>query len=173
MASLSVANCILDTAKDVEFAVGRNHLVLNAVDAQGRANPQVGSLTLDGLAIEIVHDQTMRQSSIQSNLVTCKGPAADALACTLERLTASSSGRPRCPTGCVEAQVIEVVDGDTINARIDVQEYAVPCIEIDAPEIHHPDKAVEWMGPEATRANEERVSGQPVYLEKGVLEADH
>lgn len=71
------------------------------------------------------------------------------------------------------AQVVEVVDGDTINARIDGQAYAVPCIGIDAPQTHHPDKAVESMGPEATRANEDLVSEQTVYLEKDMWEADH
>jgi len=62
------------------------------------------------------------------------------------------------PPGCIEAQVVEIVDGDTINVCIDGQEYAVRYIGIEAPERHHPEKGVEWMGPEATRANEDLVS---------------
>ena len=80
----------------------------------------------------------------------------------------TDTAEPLLPAGCVEAQVIEVVDGDTINLRIDGQEYDVPCIGIDDPETHHPEEAVEWMGPEATRANEDLVSEQLVYLEKDV-----
>ena len=80
---------------------------------------------------------------------------------------------PLVPAGCIEAQVVEVVDGDTINVRIDGQEYAVRYIGIDAPETRHPEKGVEWMGPEATRANEDLVGGQMVYLEKDVSETDH
>jgi len=46
------------------------------------------------------------------------------------------------PAGCVEAQVVEVVEGDTINVRIDAQEYAVRYIGIDTPETRHPEKGV-------------------------------
>jgi len=58
------------------------------------------------------------------------------------------------PPGCIEAQVVQIVDGDTINVCIDGQENAVRYIGIDTPETRHPEKGVEWMGPEATRANE-------------------
>jgi len=76
-------------------------------------------------------------------------------------------------SGCDEAQVIEVVDGDTINVLIGSQVYAVRYIGIDAPETHHPEKGVERMGPEAARANEDLVGGKTVYLEKDVSETDH
>ena len=118
---------------------------------------------------------------------------AAASACGLEPLTPTTTCRPTdppqptdtamprptvtaeplVPAGCVEAQVVEVVDGDTINVRIEGQEYAVRYIGIDAPETRHPEKGVEWMGPEATQANEDLVSGRTVYLEKDVSETDH
>jgi endonuclease YncB( thermonuclease family) len=68
--------------------------------------------------------------------------------------------------------VIEVVDGDTIHVLIDGQDYAVRYIGIDTPEIHHPNKPVEELGPEAAAKNAELVMGQTVTLEKDVSETD-
>jgi len=74
--------------------------------------------------------------------------------------------------GMTEAQVVEVVDGDTIKVSIGGQVYTVRYIGIDTPETKHPSKPVEWMGPEASAANEALVGGQTVYLEKDVSETD-
>jgi len=71
-----------------------------------------------------------------------------------------------------EAQVVEVVDGDTIKVEIDGEVHTVRYIGIDAPETEHPSEPVEWMGPEATDANRELVEGKTVYLEKDVSETD-
>lgn len=72
----------------------------------------------------------------------------------------------------VEARVIEVVDGDTIVVSIEGQEFRLRYIGIDTPETKHPDRPIEWMGPEATEANRQLVEGKTVYLEKDVSEAD-
>jgi endonuclease YncB( thermonuclease family) len=72
----------------------------------------------------------------------------------------------------VEAQVVEVVDGDTIKVEMEGQIYSVRYIGIDKPETVHPSEPVGWMGPEASAANEELVGGQTVYLEKDVSETD-
>lgn len=71
-----------------------------------------------------------------------------------------------------EAQVVEVVDGDTIKVNIDGQVYTVRYIGIDTPETVHPSKPVEWMGTEASAANKQLVEGQTIYLEKDVSETD-
>ena len=71
-----------------------------------------------------------------------------------------------------EAQVIKVVDGDTIKVEIDGTVYTVRYIGIDTPETVHPSKPVQWMGPEASEANKRLVEGQTVYLEKDVSETD-
>lgn len=76
------------------------------------------------------------------------------------------------PTTRVPAQVVRVVDGDTIKVEIDGAAYTVRYIGIDTPETVHPSKPVEWMGQEASDANEELVGGQTVYLEKDVSETD-
>jgi len=72
----------------------------------------------------------------------------------------------------VEAEVVEVVDGDTINVEMDGTVYAVRYIGIDCPETTHPYEPVEWMGPEATEADRQLVENTIVYLEKDVSETD-
>lgn len=70
------------------------------------------------------------------------------------------------------AQVVDVVDGDTIKVRLDGQTYTVRYIGIDTPETVHPSKPVQWMGPEASDANRRLVAGRTVRLEKDVSETD-
>jgi micrococcal nuclease len=72
----------------------------------------------------------------------------------------------------VAVQVVEVVDGDTIKVSLDGEVYTVRYIGIDAPETKDPNRPVEWMGPEASAANERLVGGKTVYLEKDVSETD-
>ena len=86
--------------------------------------------------------------------------------------TSTSDGPTPTVPGLVEAQVIRVVDGDTINVLIDGGEYRLRYIGIDTPELNHPTRGVEPFGPEATEANRELVEGKTVLLEKDVSETD-
>jgi len=67
-----------------------------------------------------------------------------------------------------KAQVVKVIDGDTIKVYIDGAVYTVRYIGIDTPEIQNS----EWMGQEALDANIKLVSGEEVYLEKDVSNTD-
>lgn len=93
--------------------------------------------------------------------------------------TAPSTPLPGSPptaipegSGLVEAQVIKVVDGDTIDVLIDGAQYRVRYILVDTPETKHPERGVEPFGPEAFEANRALVEGKPVLLEKDVSETD-
>jgi micrococcal nuclease len=72
----------------------------------------------------------------------------------------------------VPAQVVRVVDGDTIHVQIAGREYTVRYIGIDTPETVAPGRPVECYGPEASRRNRELVQGRQVMLEKDVSETD-
>jgi micrococcal nuclease len=72
----------------------------------------------------------------------------------------------------VEAQVVAVVDGDTIKVEVDGTVYPVRYIGIDCPETVNPSEPVQWMGPEACDCNRRLVEGKTVYLEKNVSETD-
>lgn len=74
--------------------------------------------------------------------------------------------------GLQEAQVINVVDGDTIDVLIDGVEYRLRYILVDTPETKHPTKGVEPFGLEAYEANRQLVEGKTVQLEKDVSETD-
>jgi micrococcal nuclease len=70
------------------------------------------------------------------------------------------------------AQVIRVIDGDTIVVSINRTEYTVRYIGIDAPETVKPNSPVEPFGTEASTKNKELVDGKVVLLEKDVSETD-
>jgi micrococcal nuclease len=76
------------------------------------------------------------------------------------------------PAKVTTAWVVAVVDGDTIKVNFGGQVYRVRYIGIDTPETKHPDRGVEWMGPEAAAYNEQLVGGKVVFLEKDVSETD-
>ena len=77
------------------------------------------------------------------------------------------------PTGPIEtARVVRVVDGDTIIVRIGGRDERLRYIGMDTPETVKPDTPVQWMGPEASRANAGLVAGRSVVLEKDVSETD-
>jgi len=60
---------------------------------------------------------------------------------------------PTATPAHVQAQVVRVIDGDTIEVSIGGELYKVRYIEIDTPETKHPEKPVEWMGAEAAAKN--------------------
>ena len=65
-----------------------------------------------------------------------------------------------------EAQVVRIIDGDTIEVNIYGSNYKVRYIGIDTPEVGQPCSA------EATAANRVLVEDKTVYLEKDVSEID-
>jgi micrococcal nuclease len=115
-----------------------------------------------------------RASAASPSLVTATATPTPAT----PRATMSPTPSPtavlgRAPTGPITyATVVRVVDGDTIRVEIDGKEYPVRYIGIDTPETVDPRKPVQWMGPEASAANERLVDGQQVVLEKDVSEVD-
>lgn len=67
-----------------------------------------------------------------------------------------------------QAEVVRVVDGDTIIVLLDGREERLRYIGIDAPESVTPEQPVECFGPEAGEANERLVGGNTVYLETDI-----
>jgi micrococcal nuclease len=84
------------------------------------------------------------------------------LACPL-----SAPGQPE-----LTAQVVRVVDGDTIHVRIGDRIEKVRYIGMNTPELHHPTEGVEAFGQEAAEANRKLLEGQTVRLELDVQERD-
>jgi len=74
--------------------------------------------------------------------------------------------------GAVAAQVVNVVDGDTIDVAINGRTVRIRYIGIDTPETVDPSRPVQPFGKEASARNRELVAGKVVYLEKDVSETD-
>lgn len=70
------------------------------------------------------------------------------------------------------AQVVRVVDGDTIDVSIDGLTQRVRYIGVNTPETVDPGSPVECFGPEASAANKGMVEGKTVELEKDVSNTD-
>jgi micrococcal nuclease len=64
----------------------------------------------------------------------------------------------------VSAQVVRVIDGDTIEVSIDGQGEDVRYIGVDTPETVKPDAPVQCYGPQASAENHRLVEGRTVRL---------
>lgn len=77
------------------------------------------------------------------------------------------------PTGPTQrAEVVRVVDGDTIIVALDGREQRLRYIGVDAPELVRPSFPIEFMGREASAANSALVDGRMVVLERDVSDTD-
>ena len=85
-------------------------------------------------------------------------------------LEAGNTATEIAPT-LVEAVVIGVVNGDTIDVLVDGEKYTVRYLGIDAPYMEYP-RGVMPFAFDAWKINWILVNGQTVYLEKDVSEAD-
>ncbi len=89
---------------------------------------------------------------------------------------ASHAARPtaaaRHTARLLEAEVVRVVDGDTIRVRIGERLERVRYIGVNTPEVHHPRKGEEPGGREAMAVNRELIAGKHVRLELDVQDRD-
>ncbi|HUR15708.1 MAG TPA: thermonuclease family protein [Candidatus Limnocylindrales bacterium] len=98
-------------------------------------------------------------------VVATRHPVASASATVV-----ASTFAPSGPTE--EAEVVRVVDGDTIVVDLGGFEERVRYIGIDAPESVRPSFPVEEWGVEASAANADLVEGRTVVLERDVSDTD-
>lgn len=80
--------------------------------------------------------------------------------------------RPLPSPAAEPAQVLEVVDGDTLRVRLGGEERTVRLVGIDAPEKGHPSRPVEYLAAESSRRLEALVGKMPVLLEPDREDAD-
>lgn len=85
---------------------------------------------------------------------------------------AATAAAPQRPERGEEAEVLRVVDGDTIIVLLDGQVQRVRYIGINAPESVKPDSPVEYMGPESSKANQALVGARHIWLERDISPSD-
>ena len=88
-----------------------------------------------------------------------------AIASSLANGSAAVRSAPIQPPGLPAAQVIQVVDGDTIKVRVQGRTYTVRLIGMDTPETVDPRKGVQCYGPEASSFAKRLLNNKTVYLE--------
>jgi endonuclease YncB( thermonuclease family) len=87
--------------------------------------------------------------------------------------SASATAIGTAPFGPTEqARVVRIVDGDTIVVDRGRGNEKLRYIGMDTPETVDPNSPVEWMGPQASKANAALVAGKMVTLEKDVSAVD-
>lgn len=72
----------------------------------------------------------------------------------------------------IKATVTRVVDGDTVHVSINGRDETVRMIGVNTPETHHPNKPVEYYGPEAEKYTHSQLDGKQIWLQKDVQERD-
>lgn len=73
----------------------------------------------------------------------------------------------------VEAQVVDVVDGDTVKVSLNGTVETVRLLLVDTPETVHPNLPVQPFGPEASQFAKNTLSGRSVQLEFDGPKRDH
>ncbi len=73
---------------------------------------------------------------------------------------------PAMPVGLQEAQVVEVIDGDTVDVRINGNVERLRLIGMDTPETKDPRKPVQCFGKEAAAQAAKILTGQTVLVEE-------
>lgn len=68
-------------------------------------------------------------------------------------------------SGFVMGTVTRVVDGDTAEISVDGAKRRVRFLGVDTPETVHPNKPVQFFGPEASAFTKESLTGKRVWLE--------
>ena len=102
-------------------------------------------------------------------------PSVEQVALPTQRTQALPGVATSSATGGVEgerAQVVEVVDGDTMKVSLQGQEKTVRLIGIDTPETVDPRRPVGCFGKEASREAKKLLEGKMVILQKDVSETD-
>jgi micrococcal nuclease len=121
--------------------------------------------------IGVVGGDPEEQSSSRDAL-SVEAPATERPTATLQA-TATAEPPTATPTVGVQARVVRVIDGDTIEVdRALDGRAAVRYIGIDTPETVAPGQPVGCFGREASDRNKELVEGKTVFLEKDVSETD-
>ena len=73
----------------------------------------------------------------------------------------------------MEGVVSRVVDGDTLVVNVDGQARRVRLLGVDTPETVHPNKDVQFYGPEASAFTKRELAGRRVWLEYDAAPLDH
>ncbi len=124
-------------------------------------------------ACEVEVEQVTPTASSTTRAATPRPASTTAVSATASPAPASATPVPsgQLPA-CEWADVVRVIDGDTIAVSIDGRQDTVRYIGVDTPELRHPTRGVEPFGPEASAYNEGLLRDGRVCLERDITERD-
>lgn len=93
--------------------------------------------------------------------------AAQTIASEIDATAAATPGGEHTP-----AQVVRVVDGDTLIVDIAGERHRIRVLSIDTPETVDPDQPVQCYGPEASAFAHDTLAGQTVTLRSDPTQGD-
>lgn len=76
------------------------------------------------------------------------------------------------PSHLQDAQVLEIIDGDTVRVRLDGVVYKLRLIGVNSPELNHPTRGEEPFAVAARKYTHQNLNGQTVQLEFDVEKTD-
>ncbi len=125
------------------------------------------------VACEFEVEQAKPPTSLATRVATPgQASTAPAAGTAIPTPAGASSPSPGQLPACEWADVVRVIDGDTIAVNIDGRQDTVRYIGVDTPEIRHPTRGVEPFGPEASDYNNQLLAAGRVCLEKDITERD-
>jgi micrococcal nuclease len=138
----------------------------------------LGSVVSSSYAPRTAVPQTEELATVGTGTVFSAQPAVASVAVGPGEIAPDDSGMQRmsqaggAPAGSEQGVVVSVVDGDTIDVRINGVVERVRYIGMDTPETVDPRKPVQCFGKEASAKNTELALGKVVTLERDVSERD-
>ena len=91
----------------------------------------------------------------------------------IDRILGNSPGRAYRKKKVREANVVKVINGDTIDVEVDGVTMTVGYIGVEAPKLKSRLQRAEPFSEEAYERNRELVEGKTVYLEKDLMQMDN
>ena len=130
-----------------------------------------------GLGAYIISVKTPSLSKISwpQKAVTYPPPTDEGMLRTIkavDRIMQNSPGRAYRTKNLIAADVIKVIDGDTIEVFVDGELMTVGYVGIDAPELERALDGAEPFAVEALERNREIVEGKIVSLERDLVDVD-
>lgn len=163
--------CLLGVVANFFFSSGTEQAAVEAAPVVEGTDTPVPSPTLpSGLVLppaetDVLPTAPLEPTPINTPVVPPTGTPSTTPAPTDTPLPAAAEGEgtPPPPPTFQEAQVLEVIDGDTIRVSLDGTEYTVDYLLIDTPETTDP---AQLFGPEAADFNRVLLEGKTVRLEE-------
>ena len=147
-------------------------IALVAISTFLRGSPNQTPLSPAPIEAAPLRTVTPQQSSVQSRTRTATRRRVTQTP-TRTSTRPNATTQPTRPRNTQAAQVIRVVDGDTVIVRIDKRDVRLRLIGIDTPESVDPRQPVQCFGVEASNYTKRALTNKIIYLERDASQGEY